>query len=638
MQILDIVLYGKDEKVRRLALRPGHLNIITGSSQTGKSALNKIVEYCLGRNECLVPTGVITENISWYALRLLFPHTQVFVARRAPEYGYKSSSDTYIETGSDVAIPSKAALVSNSDPANLNTFLTRLMRISPNSNEPSGNDTRDALEATLRHALLLAFQQQFEVANPDFLFHRQGDKFMPQAMIDTFPYFLGAVAEDRLAKVNLLRGAKRELSRIEKRMRETSALQGQGLTRGLTLLAEAEDAGLIATGSKPSNVVALQEALNPVLSWVPQTAPAVPGDVLERLEDERSQLRADYRALQDQLRAARNCADGQKGFTFEAQEQKARLAFIGLYPSQDETVCPICASQLPEPPPRVLDLTSSLDKISRQLNTVSGEQPRLREFIDGIEERLSEMRQQLSDNRTAIGSVAAQQGNLQQQRSLDTNVFRVVGRISLYLESLTDTGPTALPADALEEAQQRVKDLEEELARTDVDEMLPSILNIISQRVKLFAQELGLEFSDAPIRFDLRSLDVIADTEQGPVPLKRMGSGANWVGYHLAVHFALHSWFVQKDRPVPRFLFLDQPTQVYYPQDRDVDGSLEALDQDDRRAVDRMFHWLLTKTQSLSPNFQVIVTDHLDIAEPWFKDQVVERWRGDQKLIPLSWL
>jgi hypothetical protein len=35
---------------------------------------------------------------------------------------------------------------------------------------------------------------------------------------------------------------------------------------------------------------------------------------------------------------------------------------------------------------------------------------------------------------------------------------------------------------------------------------------------------------------------------------------------------------------------------------------------------------------------QLIVTEHADIHEPWFRDTVVERWRGDEKLIPKSWL
>ena len=39
MQILDIVIYSHDSQRRILSLRPGQVNIITGASKTGKSAL-----------------------------------------------------------------------------------------------------------------------------------------------------------------------------------------------------------------------------------------------------------------------------------------------------------------------------------------------------------------------------------------------------------------------------------------------------------------------------------------------------------------------------------------------------------------------------------------------------------------------
>ena len=68
----------------------------------------------------------------------------------------------------------------------------------------------------------------------------------------------------------------------------------------------------------------------------------------------------------------------------------------------------------------------------------------------------------------------------------------------------------------------------------------------------------------APLRFDLPRLTIIADTLDGPVPFREMGSGENWVGHHLAVHFALHDWFTRKARPVPRFLFLLLPNEFHY--------------------------------------------------------------------------
>ena len=149
-----------------------------------------------------------------------------------------------------------------------------------------------------------------------------------------------------------------------------------------------------------------------------------------------------------------------------------------------------------------------------------------------------------------------------------------------------------------------------------------------------WARDLRLEHSEHPLRLDMKRLTVVADSGNGPIPMERMGSGENWVGYHLITHFALHKWFVGRDRPVPRFLFIDQPSQVYFPEDRDWQ---EAGEGEDRQAVSRMYQLALSVIAELAPHFQVIITDHANINEPWFQECIVERWREGDKLVPPEW-
>jgi hypothetical protein len=650
MQILDIVLYGDGERIRRIPLRPGRLNIITGASKTGKSSLIHIVEYCLGRGTCNVSAGVITDNTRWYALRLLLPSKQVFIARRAPEYGKKSSSQVFVRVGAEVEVPSHEELSGQATSESLTPLLSELLGISPNLNIPPDGQTRDPLEANVRHGFLLTFQEQSEVANPTLLFHRQGEPGRLNAIKDALPYFLGAVAEDRFAKMNELREAKRILATAEKRLKEAESLRGagSGLSLGLELWASASEQGLIASGTTPRTLEELVSALRPALDWVPSEAPPIPGDAMGRLESERSRLAAEMRAIQDQIRSAHECYAGQKGFQFEAREQRARLSFVNLYaaPSDaDESICPICESRLESPTPTVNDLQRSLARVNQQLETVTREEPRLREFIDKAQQNLTDVKQRLSDVRAQLSALMRQQPDVGEQLQSNARLGRLVGSIDLYLRGVTATAENSDKEAAVNQARRRVEVLQQALDDTNAEEMLPSILSIIGQRIGEYAKSLELEYRDDPIRFDLKNLEVVADTAQGPVPLRRMGSGANWVGYHLAAHFALHHWFVQKDRPVPRFLFLDQPSQVYYPQDRDAEGSLDVLEEDDREAVKRMFRWMLDAMEGFQSKFQVIVIDHADLDEEWFQESIVvgmdgqpERWRRGRKLIPLSWL
>lgn len=171
----------------------------------------------------------------------------------------------------------------------------------------------------------------------------------------------------------------------------------------------------------------------------------------------------------------------------------------------------------------------------------------------------------------------------------------------------------------------------------NTEDRLLSILNIIGSFMTQYAESLNLEHSGSRLRLDVRQLTVVADTLEGPVPLQRMGSGENWVGYHVLAHLALHRWFRWKKRPVPGFLFLDQPSQAHYPAERDSDGDVGVLPDADREAVYKLFKLLADVGDELAPDFQIIVTDHADLRDSWFADAIVARWRG-VGLIPQEWI
>jgi hypothetical protein len=98
----------------------------------------------------------------------------------------------------------------------------------------------------------------------------------------------------------------------------------------------------------------------------------------------------------------------------------------------------------------------------------------------------------------------------------------------------------------LELAQSRVAILEQELDPETARERLETFLNYVGRYMTDYSQRLDLEHRGSQLRLDVRNLTVVADTLNGPVPLFRMGSGENWVGYHVLAHLALHKWFRQK--------------------------------------------------------------------------------------------
>jgi len=194
--------------------------------------------------------------------------------------------------------------------------------------------------------------------------------------------------------------------------------------------------------------------------------------------------------------------------------------------------------------------------------------------------------------------------------------------------------------EQIDNLKNRINELEQQTESAEREERLASILNRISRQMTQWAYRLKLEFSDNPVRLDMSAATVVIDRPEHPVPLQRLGAGDNWVGYHLVTHFALHKHFREHRRPVPSFLFLDQPTQAFFPRERDTEmkGQLETLRDHDREQVAAIFNLIFDCVSELAPQLQVLVTDHADLKDERFQRSVIQRWwTEDDGLVPTDW-
>lgn len=99
LQLRAIAIYSHAGERRDIEFTLGRLNIVTGASKTGKSALLDIVDYCWGRTECTIPEGEIRRAVAWFAILLDRDGEGILVARRNPGPAGKSSDDIFFERG-----------------------------------------------------------------------------------------------------------------------------------------------------------------------------------------------------------------------------------------------------------------------------------------------------------------------------------------------------------------------------------------------------------------------------------------------------------------------------------------------------------------------------------------------------------
>lgn len=645
MQILEIVLYSHDGRKRSVPFKLGRVNIITGRSSRGKSALMDIVDFCLGKSSSTIAAGRIMESTSWFGLLLQLRDSRLFVARMNPDSGMSTArGSVFIAQGASLESPDVAPRATTTTDA-LVEVLTRMLGIAPNLYTPPVGQTRRPMTATIREATRFCFQEQTEFASKTSLFHtddRPGFVSSHQ-LVDTLPYFLGAVRDNHLSIIRELRELQRELRLIERADHERQQILGEGSAKASALLHEAAQLGLTDASPAGLSFQELKNRLEDVLKWRPSTViAAAMGDHLTQLQNKMFELGERKRLKAEEIEIAKTFAGEADEYGSAVAMQAQRLHAIGLFKSEGDTrSCPLCSNVLSVPIPAAAAIHAALEKMSKNLASIARRRPHIHDHLTALHAELTQIDSDLQSTRAEIEGIQSENAVASRLRDLNAQRAHVVGRVSLWIESIKVPEEAAIDTTRRREIAARIEELSNLVDNESVSARLEQITDEISKDITRFAKALELEHSELTIRFRPSSGTIVFLRDgQRTLKFNEIGGGYNWIGYHIAVHLALHRYFRIHGRPVPAFLFLDQPSQTQFPKDLDpvMKGDESFLKDDDRRKVHQLFKVVIAAVKELEPDLQVIVQEHADLRSPEFQDAVAHRW-GDngEALIPPDW-
>jgi len=645
MKIKSIHIYSHDGQRRDVPFNVDGLNIITGRSSTGKSALSEIIEYCMGRSTFNVPEGVIRDKVAWFAVIYQFPQEQVLIAKPSPTFGGTSCSTAMHRRGSQLVAPDFVDLVVNTDDDTVVSLLSRLLRIPENRTDVPIEHSRESYDANIKHTYYYLFQKQSIIANKDQLFYRQNEGFHSQTIRDTLPILLGVSSNDQYELEAKLRAAQRELKLNAKLIEQARDAIDTSQQKAISLFSEAKTVGLIAPTDLQAPASGVIDALRVALEWKPASLPEDDGHRISRLEEDINQLRKDRREVQSRIDAARQFSRRASGFESEAAEQRDRLASIKALPKNPDTgewQWPFCEANLAMESPIAKVLLNELTTLDEEMRIIQGQRPKLEAYLAEQDAKVQEIVIAIKNKEEELAAAIAANEVIAQMGTRNNAAARVVGRISLFLENLAPNSELAFLEAEHRRLKFKVEELEKKVGSDDSQERLMSILSNISAQVSQYIRTFEAEFSAFPARLDLKQLTVVFDRPDRMVPMGRTGGGANYLAYHLSALLALHLFAANNHRPIPQFLLIDQPTQVYFPSEKvykEADGSIQKTEADaDLAAVRRLFELLLKFTQEDVPGFQIIVTEHANLRDEWFQKALVEQpWSKPPALVPEDW-
>lgn len=647
-QIDKLILWPRiEDEPRIVEFKSGVVNVISGLSKKGKSAVIPIIDYCLAADKCAIPVGVIRQACSWFGVVVNTAEGQKLLARREPG-DQQSTGDMFLIEAPVIEVPEKI-LDKNTNTLNVKAMLDRLAGLTNLAFEP-GTENPSRMRPSFRDLMAFTFQPQNIVANPNVLFFKADTTEHREKLKTIFPYVLGAINADLLQVRFELDRLQRLLRRKMNELRTLTATSSAWQQEAQTWIRQAIELGLLPADQLipmdwPGIVDLLRRAS---LIDVRGATPSIAGIdvVLGRLRDLRAQeaiVAEQLTETRQRINELRRLLESSEAYSGSIRVQRDRLAIADWLRSLDQDVDDPLVKLGNGDRQQLSVLCEALDGLELQLrthpsmtNTLDREMQRLRGEAEVVLAQLLEVRREIAvlERRSEVAHA-----EVDRFFRVERFIGRLVQALALYDRADSSDGLRA----EIEDLERQVKELEAKVSERDIERRTRNALDRIQGIAGTLIPQLDAEWPTAPIRLLIQDLTIQVLQGRRDDYLWEIGSGANWLVYHVAVTLALQLFFMKETHaPVPYLLIYDQPSQVYFPQravDRGDDEDQPDWKDQDIEAVRKVFALLGKAAVAAKGLLQVIVLDHADEAVWGSLEgvELTERWL-DTALVPDTWI
>jgi len=648
-QIRKLILWPKTNHQSRIVeFEIGKVNIISGASKTGKSAVIPIIDYCLCSDKCAIPVGVIRESCSWFGVLIDTAEGPKLLARKEPG-NQQGTSEMYIEEGDGIII-SALAPQKNSTMTHVKGILDRLAGLSDLAFEPSGHDNFRS-RPSFRDLMAFIFQPQNIIANPDVLFFKADTTEHREKLKTIFPYVLGAISP-------LVLQARHELDRVTRKLRrketelKTRKASGDAWQRESRIwLSLAIQYGLLPVEQSipdewPATLTLLKSILKKDIKLSQPSLDSIQYVIneLKKLREKETNNITQINKIRTQLVEIERLNDSSDLYKKGLEIKRERLSLSTWIREQytyTEKIEPLNEERSYA---KIRQLCLALEGIELQLRSYPQVNHSLGKETLHLRSQLHEFTKELALIRQEIRELEKQSEEVRKYNTQGELISRFIGRLEEALRLYQSTDVLTNLVNEIKELQLEQNKLSKLVSEKEITRKLDMALDKIQRATGKLLPYLDGEWPDSPVRLIINDLTVKVSRGERDDYLWETGSGANWLAYHIATTLALQWIFTRNSQhPVPSLLIYDQPSQVYFPVRHAGSLSGENNEPDwqdeDIIAVRKVFEVLDKFIASTKGLFQFIVLDHAN-EEVWNSlDNVhlVEEWRGTA-LIPYEWI
>lgn len=654
-QIKEIILWPRDSAFapRRVSFEPGKVTVISGASRTGKSAVIPIIDYCLASGSCSIPVKTIRDACEWFGVIVKTNTGEKLFARREPGAQRLTDDMFLLEAATISDIP--RTVRKNTNAGDVRRLLDELAGLS-NLDFGTG-DFQSSFEGrpSFRDLVAFVFQPQNVVANPEVLFFKTDRYEHREKLRKIFPYILGAITPALLAKQHELKHLQSELKRKERELRNAEQVSAEWVAELRAKITEACELGLLGVVSE--NQLVREEMLGLLEGVVQGTDVALAVSAttiseaiseLNDLDSEESQVSFNLTALRRRLTEMNRIRESASNYHEALRIQRDRLQlsdWIGQHRSGD-ACCPVCGGGMEASEEKLNELKIALANLESEAGDSYEIPAAFDREMQRVQTEVKETTEKLKAIQIRKEALSQRSDEAQARQYQAKKVERFIGNVENALRLQRRLGEDGGLREEVNQLKEQCQRLSEELRRESIEDRKRRALRLVNAGAQRLLPLLDIERPDDPLSLEVDDLTVKVTGSNRDDYLSEIGSGSNWLSYHIAVALALQQFFLTLDHsPVPGFIVMDQPSQVYFPKrlavrETETPDEPQFTKDEDVEAVRKAFEVMSRVVDSAKGRLQVIVLDHAP-SDVWGNIPNIvafEEWRNGIKLVPTEWI
>lgn len=608
--IEKIVLWLKNGKQRVLKFEPDKVNVITGESNTGKSAILEIVDYCLFASSPQISDSIINENVEWYGLKFSINDKTYTIARKC--FTKVVSNEYYFSSIGNIP---KEFPVSNNTESALKPIIETEFSINSTTKFTYGsNQLKLGSKISLRYFLMFnTISQDIITESRDIYFDKQDNSRYKEALPRIFDIATGIESVENILFKERKEQLEKKLILLENKSSKIDSHRSIFREEQDEILRTAREFDLI-------NSSANDQAINELKQVVSNKKFNSGYDSSERDELERGRnlvkrkinnlkkLKSEYNIYKKNLKTIQ---DSLAPIDYLKNKVEVRTDYF-------EYIMVTLEKELKE----IKNINKKVTPIDKQ---VDDEILALNIQLDYINLKLETLPKKISITES------------------DEQKLIFIGRVAEKFDLYSN------PNDSPNKYQEQIDTLEEEIAQIPIVDTEKSRLltiglieEVVLNYMQNYGEVLGNYANYYPL-FDYKEKSLKLRKPRSTKIENKIGSSSNHMFLHLFFSLAIHEViFINKAPYVPPFLIIDQPSRPYYGRDNSARKIVDNISSDDskiRQAFVLLNEYIMNRLEN-SGHFQMIVFEHIepDSFEDLDYIHLVEEFKDGNALIPDNFL